>query len=116
MEARLFNALQLSAHVLRSGKALCVFPEGSRSRDGRLKDFKKGVAIIAKELNIPLVPVALTGTYDMMKAGRLLPRPARVSVTFGKPVHPAGMSYDEITQRLRDEVARMLGPEREGRP
>ena len=48
MEARLAGALQLSAHVLRSGRILCVFPEGTRSHDGKMKEFKKGVGIIAK--------------------------------------------------------------------
>jgi long-chain acyl-CoA synthetase len=115
MEARLYNALQLAAHVLRSGRVLCVFPEGSRSRDGSIKEFKKGVGIIAKELNLPLVPVALAGTYDMMKAGKLLPRPAKVSVAFGRPVHPAGLSYEEITRKLFGEVSGMLGRQREER-
>jgi len=73
MESKLFNALQLSAYVLRQGKVLCVFPEGSRSRDGKIKEFKKGVGIIAKELNVPLVPVAITGTFEMMRPGQLFP-------------------------------------------
>ena len=73
METRLHSALQLSAYVLRKGKILCVFPEGSRSRDGRIKEFKKGVAIVARELNIPLVPVAIRGTYEMLAAGKAIP-------------------------------------------
>lgn len=108
MEAKLYNALQLSAHVLRTGKILCVFPEGSRSRDGNIKEFRKGVGIIAKELNVPLVPVALTGTYAMMRPGRLFPRPAKVSVTFGKPLLPGEMGYEEIAKELYKEVAGML--------
>lgn len=108
MEAKLFNALQLSAYVLRAGKVLCVFPEGSRSRDGKIKEFKKGVAIIAKELNVPLVPVAITGTFEMMRPGQLFPRPGKVSVTFGKPLYPGEMSYEELTKKLYGEVAGML--------
>lgn len=108
MEAKLFNALQLSAYVLRQGKVLSVFPEGSRSRDGKIKDFKKGVAIIAKELDLPLVPVAITGTFEMMRPGRLFPRPGKVSVTFGKPLHPGDMTYEELTKKLYGEVAGLL--------
>ena len=108
METRLSSAMQLSAHVLRRGKVLCVFPEGGRSRDGRIKEFKKGVGIIAKELNIPIIPAAIRGTYDMMPAGRTLPRPAKVSVTFGKPVYPEGMDYDEIVKELYQEVVKLL--------
>ena len=108
MEAKLYNALQLSAHVLRQGKVLCVFPEGSRSRDGRIKDFKKGVAIIAKELNMPLVPVAITGTFEMMRPGQLYPRPAKVSVTFGAPIAPGGQTYEELTRRLYGDMVGLL--------
>jgi long-chain acyl-CoA synthetase len=113
MEAKLYNALQLSAYVLRTGKILCVFPEGSRSRDGNMKEFKKGVGIIAKELNVPLVPVALTGTFSMMRPGQLYPRPSKVSVTFGKPLQPGDMAYEEITRELYEKVVEMLeqGPE-----
>jgi len=108
METRLYNALQLSAYVLRRGKILLVFPEGSRSRDGGIKAFKKGVGIISKELNIPIVPVAISGTYAMMPSGRLFPKPARISVSFGKPIHPGGKDYDEIVKTLYGEVVALL--------
>jgi long-chain acyl-CoA synthetase len=108
MEARLYNALQLSAYVLRRGKILMIFPEGGRSRDGGIKEFKKGVGIISKELNIPIVPVAISGTYEMMPTGRWFPKPARISVTFGKPVHPGGRDYDEIVKTLQVEMVKML--------
>ena len=77
MDTRLHNALQLSAYVLRHGKILLVFPEGSRSRDGSIKEFKKGVGIIARELNIPIVPVAISGTYAMLPSGKLFPKPSQ---------------------------------------
>jgi long-chain acyl-CoA synthetase len=109
MDTKLYNALQLSAYVLRQGKVLCVFPEGSRSRDGKIKEFKKGVGIIAKELNVPLVPVAITGTFEMMRPGKLFPRPGKVTITFGKPLQPGDLSYEEITKKLYGEVVTLLG-------
>jgi long-chain acyl-CoA synthetase len=108
MDARLFNALQLSAYVLRRGKILLVFPEGSRARDGSIKEFKKGVGIIAKELNIPIVPVAVRGTYEMLPSGSWFPKPAKVSVSFGKAIHPEGKNYDVIVNTLYGEVVRLL--------
>jgi long-chain acyl-CoA synthetase len=108
MDTRLHNALQLSAYVLRRGKILLVFPEGSRSRDGGIKEFKKGVGIIARELNIPIVPVAISGTYEMLPSGKMLPKPARISVSFGKPIHPGGKDYDEIVKTLYGEVVGLL--------
>jgi long-chain acyl-CoA synthetase len=109
METKLYSALQLSAYVLRQGKVLCVFPEGGRSRDGNIKDFKKGVGIIAKELNVPVVPVAIRGTYEMLRPGQYFPRPARVSIAFGKPVHPGDRGYEEIVKDLYEKVVKMLG-------
>ena len=108
METRLYRALQLSSYVLRQRKILCIFPEGSRSRDGNIKEFKKGVGIIAKELGVPLVPVAINGTYQMMASGKIFPRPARVSVSFGKQVYPGEKDYGEIVRSLHEEVVKLL--------
>ncbi|HEX9021253.1 MAG TPA: 1-acyl-sn-glycerol-3-phosphate acyltransferase, partial [Nitrospirota bacterium] len=108
MDSRLHNALQLSAYVLRRGKVLLVFPEGGRSRDGSLKEFKKGVGIIARELNIPIIPVVLRGTDAMLAPGMRFPRPAKISVSFGKPVYPEGRDYEGIVQALYGEVVKML--------
>jgi long-chain acyl-CoA synthetase len=108
MDIRLHNALQLSAYVLRRGKVLLVFPEGSRSRDGGIKEFKKGVGIISKELNIPIVPVAISGTYEMLPSGKLFPKPSNVRVSFGKPILPAGRDYDEIVKSVYGDVVKML--------
>jgi long-chain acyl-CoA synthetase len=113
MDTRLASAMQLSAHVLRQGRILCVFPEGGRSRDGRIKEFKKGAGIIAKELNIPLVPVAIRGTYEMLPAGRRFPRPARIDVFIGKPVYPAGKDYDEIVNILYQKITELLEQNRQ---
>lgn len=109
METKLYSALQLSAYVLRQGRILCIFPEGTRSRDGKLKEFKKGVGIIAKELNVPVVPAAIRGTYEMLRAGASVPRPAKVSIIFGKPLYPGSKNYDEIVKELYAEVEKMLG-------
>ena len=109
MDARLHNALQLSAYVLRQGKILCVFPEGTRARDGKLHEFKKGVGIIARELNVPIIPVAIRGTYEMLASGRSFPLPAKVTVTFGKPIFPGSSDYDGIVKNLYEEVSGLLG-------
>jgi long-chain acyl-CoA synthetase len=108
MDTRLYGAMQLSAYVLRQGRILCVFPEGTRSRDGNIKEFKKGVGIIAKELKIPLVPVAITGTYEMLPSGKFFPKPVKVSVSIGNPLYPGDENYDEIVKSLYEEVVKLL--------
>jgi long-chain acyl-CoA synthetase len=109
MDARLYNALQLSAYVLRQRKILCIFPEGTRARDNRLREFKKGVGIIAKELNVPIVPVAIIGTYELLAPGRKFPVPAKVTVVFDKPIFPGDRDYDGIVKELYEDVAALLG-------
>ena len=112
MDTRLHSAMQMSAYVLRQGKVLCIFPEGSRSRDGSIKEFKKGIGIIARELNIPLVPVAITGTYEMLPPGRNVPVPSKIRVSFGTPLHPETLDYDGIVKKLYEAVVTMLGEDR----
>jgi long-chain acyl-CoA synthetase len=108
MDTMLYSAMQLSAYVLRQGRILCVFPEGARSRDGNIKEFKKGVGIIAKELNIPLVPVAITGTYKMLPSGKFFPKPVKIRMSIGNPLYPGDNDYDEIVKRLSEEVVKLL--------
>ena len=108
IESRLQGALLLAAYVLRKGKILCIFPEGGRSRDGNIKEFKKGVGIIAGELKIPLVPAAIKGTYEALPTGRNFPRPALVTVKFGKAFHPGDLDYDGIVRKLHEEVVKLL--------
>ncbi|HEU5394390.1 MAG TPA: AMP-binding protein [Candidatus Methylomirabilis sp.] len=120
MDAYLARALQMAAHVLREGKVLCVFPEGSRSIDGTVKPFKKGTGILALGLKVPLVPVYLQGTFDVWPRGERWPRPGPVRVTFGEPASvddllrdPAAVGADEperLMAALRARVAALAGP------
>ncbi len=92
-----------------------MFPEGGRSRDGSIKEFKKGVGIIAKELNIPVVPVSIKGTREMLAPGMKFPRPAKITVTFGRPISPEGLDYEGIVKKLYEEVVKLMGEDRETR-
>jgi len=98
-------SLQKMAAVLKRGKNLIIFPEGTRSKDGSLGDFKKTFAILSRELNVPIVPVAINGAFKAMPTGSLFPRPfKRISVEFLKPVYPDDHSYDT----LKDKVFNLL--------
>ncbi|MCL4458011.1 MAG: AMP-binding protein [Nitrospirae bacterium] len=114
METYLHKALQMSAYVLKNKKALCVFPEGGRSFDGRLMEFKKGIGILAVQLNIPVVPAYIKGTFEAMPRGSKFIRPAKIEVFFGKPISasdidmslkPAGTDeYRFFAEELRKRV------------
>jgi long-chain acyl-CoA synthetase len=114
-DANLLPAMQAAAAGLRRGRVLMLFPEGERSIDGSPKKFKKGAAILARHLGVPIVPAAITGAFEVWARGRelnwmrLLPWSRhRLTVTFGPPVAPRpGESEDAITARLKAEVERM---------
>ena len=104
----LSESLQVSARALKEGMALIVFPEGGRSVDGRIMPFKKGVGILAKELEVPLLPTYIRGSVDVLPRGAWLPRPGKkVRIIFGKPLTPGNireLDYQEIADRLREAV------------
>lgn len=111
-DAHLLRAMKAGAAGLRRGLILCIFPEGGRSYDGKLQDFKKGAAILARELGVPMVPAAIDGTHAVWPRGSLRIRPHKVRITFGAPIPPGpsagGDAYAEDTDRLYREVARLL--------
>ncbi len=105
---KLKESLQKTAWALRLGKGVVIFPEGARTRDGELLEFKKGVAILSKEMRVPVVPVALIGTYEAMSIYDRFPKPKKIKVRIGKPIYPEGKSYEEITKELREAVEKLL--------
>ena len=98
---KISETMRLSAFVLRHGKLLCVFPEGARTVTGELQEFKKGPVLLSKELGVPVVPTAITGTFDAWPVGgRLALR--KVTVVFGKPLLP------DNPEEIREAVSRLL--------
>jgi len=97
-----------SAAILKSKKNLVIFPEGARTRDGKLLPFKKGVAILSKELKVPIVPTAIKGSYEAMKIGDIFPKPKKLVVRYGWPLLYYEFSYDEIIGRLEEAVQSLL--------
>ncbi|MGC8676600.1 MAG: AMP-binding protein [Hydrogenobaculum sp.] len=102
------ETLVKSAAVLKSKKNLVIFPEGARTRNGKLLPFKKGVAILSKELKVPIVPTAIKGSYEAMKIGDLFPKPKKIILRYGWPIVDYEFSYDEIIGRLEEAVQSLL--------
>ncbi|MGQ9635241.1 MAG: AMP-binding protein [Bryobacteraceae bacterium] len=102
------SALRLAAEGLRRGFVLCVFPEGERSIDGKLKVFRKGPAIVATELGVPAAPVAIQGAWEVWPRGSNRIRLHPVRVSFGEPLQATGKTADSFNAELRQAVERML--------
>jgi 1-acyl-sn-glycerol-3-phosphate acyltransferase len=81
------EALRGGIEALREGRLVGIFPEGTRSPDGRLYRGKTGAARMALEAQVPIIPVALAGTYEAWPYDRKLPKMGSVTITFGKPLH-----------------------------
>ncbi|WP_243063667.1 1-acyl-sn-glycerol-3-phosphate acyltransferase [Humibacter sp. RRB41] len=110
------DALELSRDILEAGNAFALYPEGTRSRDGRLYRGRTGVAWLALTTGVPVVPVGLIGTERLQPVGKNLPKFARVTVAFGTPIDvssfgPAtsGRARREATDAIMAEIQRLSG-------
>ena len=106
MENRnLKNSILKLSKVLRQGKSIMIFPEGTRTFSGEMGDFKKTFAILAKELNVPIIPVRITGAYRMLKRGTRFIQPCHIQVEYLPEVRPnETLTYDEIAQIVKSRI------------
>jgi long-chain acyl-CoA synthetase len=102
--------LEASESVIESGHNLLIFPEGLRSRTGALAAFRPGFAMIAVKKKIPVVPIAIRGTYAAMPRGRFVPRfGKRIHITITPPILPLeGESDADLALRVHDRIADIL--------
>ena len=115
-------SLDVALEVLGRGEAFGIYPEGTRSRDGRLYRGRTGVAHLALTAGVPVVPVGLRGTEKLQPVGSNLPRIVPVSVAFGEPIEvagqydgvPAGRARREVTDRVMAAIAELTGQEQAG--
>jgi long-chain acyl-CoA synthetase len=111
-DANLLRAMKVGAYGLRSGRILCIFPEGARSFDGRLGEFKKGAAILASEIGAPMIPTAIRGTYEVWQRDSRRIHLHKVKVVFGTPLRTGSGGehgdYQAETDRLHQGVERLI--------
>ena len=119
------GAIKRVLRVLEDGRVIGIFPEGPFSREGQLVPGQAGVAMIAVRSGIPVVPAAIAGTYEALVGRRFyVPRRHPLSVRFGVPMHFGRGRHrrvpraerEELTRRIMNEIAILLGAEREPIP
>lgn len=116
------RSLELQLAVLRGGGAVGIYPEGTRSRDGRLYRGRTGVAHLVLKSGAPVVPVAVAGTENIQPVGSRFVRPAKVSIAFGPAMHlkeryqgvPLGKARRGITDDIMLAIQQMSGQEPAG--
>jgi len=107
---------RLALSLLAAGKPIGIFPEGTRSRDGRMREFRAGASLLAIRSGAPILPVGIAGTHRLFPAGSKLPRRSRATFRIGQPFtlehQPTGRIDRAVlaagTRRMADEVSALL--------
>ncbi|HEY1902410.1 MAG TPA: lysophospholipid acyltransferase family protein [Terracidiphilus sp.] len=106
------SSLGVGVKALRSGMPLFVFPEGGRTPNGELQNFLSGAAYLAIRAQVPLVPIALSGVYNLLPIHTRHLYPGELTLTAGEPISTTGMTIrqtDELTNKLRAAIREMSG-------
>ena len=108
------SSLGVGVKALRSGMSLFVFPEGKRTPNGELQTFLSGAAYLAIRAQVPLVPLALSGVYDLLPIHTRHLYPRELTLTAGEPIETKGMTprqTNELTAQLHDAIEALRQPE-----
>lgn len=105
------KSLNEAAERIASGTSVIIFPEGTRSPDGTLHNFKSGAMVLAIKAGVPLVPVAIQGTYAVLPKSRLLALPGKVKITIGSPLETTMYKNSDkqiLAEKIQQQVANLL--------
>ncbi len=103
--SNLKNSILKLAEVLKLGRNVVIFPEGTRTRNGKMNRFKKMFAILSKEMNVPVLPVCIRGAYEALPRGTHYVRPSKIEVEYLPPIYPReDMNYQEIADFVRKTI------------
>jgi 1-acyl-sn-glycerol-3-phosphate acyltransferase len=107
------KSLAEAARKISAGTSVIIFPEGTRSPDGKLHEFKAGAMVLALKSGVPIVPVAILGTHEILPKGRLLMHPGKVHVRVGRPIEIKNYRIGdkhELARVTQAAVAELLNP------
>ena len=102
-----FKSLDVAAKKIKDGVSVLIFPEGTRSRDGKIRPFKKGGFVLAIDSGVPIVPVVIKGTHAIMTKGKFRVNPGHVSMVIHKPIDTSVYTR-ETKEALMESVRRVI--------
>lgn len=102
------ETLKIAAKILKDKKNLVIFPEGARTRDGEIQEFKKTFAILSKELNISVIPFVIKGAYDLMPYGKRFPKHGKMEIEILDKINPENKSIEEIQKYTFNKISDKL--------
>jgi len=110
------KSLNEAAKRISSGVSVLIFPEGTRSKDGRLQPFKVGGIILAIKAKVPIIPISISGSHKVLPKGAWFAKPAKVKVVIGDPIEVIDKegkmrSKDEVMSELYEAIKKGLDPE-----
>jgi len=108
LASELKESIQKLAEVVKLGKKVLIFPEGTRTLSGEMGTFKKTYALISSELNIPIVPVAISGAYYGHPTDRFRIKRTKIVVEFLPAIDPAGLNPDELNELVRQRIGEKI--------
>ncbi len=103
------GSIMKMAEVVKQNKKILIFPEGTRTKTGKLGDFKKTYAILSTELNIPIVPIAITGAYKAMGSGNnRIKKGEKITVEFLPAINPHGLKPEQINDLVKQQIVKAM--------
>jgi 1-acyl-sn-glycerol-3-phosphate acyltransferase len=107
------GAVREAIRRLEEGHILNLYPEGTRTLDGEIGPLQKGISLVLRKVNVPVVPVAIEGSFAAWSKGRKIFRSGQIDVLYGKPMSFKGMKSDEILKTLSETLTALLASLRE---
>lgn len=104
-----YKSMEDALERIKTGKSVVIFPEGTRGSSDALLPFKRGAFLLAAKSGVPVVPVAIKGTREILEKGSWKINPSSVHVSFGPPINTAGGNEKELRNVTKDSIKRMLG-------
>jgi len=107
------KSLKICGEIIKRGKSIILFPEGTRTVEGTLGPFKPGIGSLSAELAVPIIPTYIAGAYNALPKGSILPRPRKITVFFAEPVYADQIDtegrkkyeiYKELTAIVREKI------------